>query len=174
MGLIGPAIAGGVLLAVSLLGCAGVAYRNRCLLGIYFLLIFTMSAFVIAAGVVLTFFIDDVNNVIGEASADLTDFVEGQINDYIVAVFNECCADQQAGLVRLEDCAVATPGDACFTFVGTYQDALDRVRNSGLCTVFENTQININGIDVPIVGDAGDGGCAGGDGNLFVQEFSKL
>lgn len=133
-----------------------------------------MSAFVIAAGVTLTFFIDDVNNVIGEDSADLTDIVEGQINDYIVAVFNECCADQQAGITRLEDCGVAAPGDACFTFVGTYQDALDRVRNSGLCTVFENTDIIINGTAVPIVGLVADGGCAGGNGNLFVQEFSKL
>lgn len=94
-----------------------------------------------------------------------------------MAVFNSCCS-VFPNVEKLKACSDPENENAaaCFVFVEQYEDALERVIKFDLCTVFEELEVDINGVVQPIVGDPNitQGGCAGGDGALFKAEFTQL
>eukprot|EP00924_Labyrinthula_sp_SR-Ha-C_P001310 augustus_masked-scaffold_7-processed-gene-19.101-mRNA-1 protein AED:1.00 eAED:1.00 QI:0/-1/0/0/-1/1/1/0/321 len=178
-GLLGASIASGVLIFTSLLGFYGAGYRKKFVLILYVCLLTALAAAFTAVGVIFLFLVDDLANVDGQDAEDLGGTVEGRLNDFLIAVFNECCGEN-FGLDKLLGCSDPEANlDACFTFEGTYEAALDRVRTTGLCDVLEATEVEVDlgegqVILAPVVGDPADLGCAGGDGVLFKQLLTDV
>jgi len=180
-GIIGTIVAGAILTLLSVLGCVSIIKRSKCLLLIYLFMSFVLTFVVLGSGITLFFFVDDLNNVDGGDSA-FADRVESQINDALIAVFNQCCStDGTEGefldpngdpIDKLLACDIAEEGDACFVFVEQYQAALDRVKSTGLCEILEETEVD----GVQVVGNPQvvPGACANGDGNLFKAVFTDL
>lgn len=76
-GIRGTIVAGVFLVLTSLLGCYAISKRSKPLIGVYLFISFVMTMLVMSAGFLLTFFVNDLNNVEGnDDAADFSDRVE--------------------------------------------------------------------------------------------------
>eukprot|EP00924_Labyrinthula_sp_SR-Ha-C_P015092 snap_masked-scaffold_9-processed-gene-7.51-mRNA-1 protein AED:1.00 eAED:1.00 QI:0/0/0/0/1/1/2/0/300 len=171
-GLIGAAVASGFLSLTSILGFFAVKKRSK------FAMI-VLSVVLIFIGGLFTFIVDGIDEINAQDANNndnLNERVETRINDFIIAAFNTCCADE-FGLDRIGSCGDALAldpesTDVCFFFASTYDDALDRIENTNVCNALENAQVNGNSL----VGAQEDGACGGlvDSEAQFVSDFGAF
>eukprot|EP00924_Labyrinthula_sp_SR-Ha-C_P013564 snap_masked-scaffold_5-processed-gene-6.25-mRNA-1 protein AED:1.00 eAED:1.00 QI:0/-1/0/0/-1/1/1/0/362 len=181
-GIVGPVVLSGVLFVTAIVGEVGLRKRKgKFFLIVYAMVIFALSSTFVVLGILFTLTVRNLNNTDGQASDTINGRIESRLNDFFIAVFNECCAFQFDSVEELLGCSDPQANEeACFTFEGTYTDALKRVQNSGLCNFLENRNIAFEGDQVPVVGDPeiSPGSCANGDGVEFkeyvTEEFEQI
>mmetsp|Transcript_15011 Transcript_15011/g.16992 ORF Transcript_15011/g.16992 Transcript_15011/m.16992 type:complete len:272 (+) Transcript_15011:192-1007(+) len=165
-----PLMAGIIIFMIGVIGYLGAKKQSVGLLVFYLVLMLLTLCAVFAVTVVMFAYagaIDDVQ--VGSSEEQIEDLNE-RINDFQVAVFDVCCAEEGFGPAVLPCTGNTT--DGCYVGSEDSFDSLKKAVSQTLCQSLEKVEID-NG--APLVGDpnATSASCGGGDAATFADELGE-
>ena len=157
-------ILGGIF-AFCFLGFIGLRKKNEWCLGIFLFLSFCLAIILTVKVAYVNVFVHSVNEITEEPIEEVDDF-EAIATEGLLAIYETCCVDS-FGAPPPTACDENNT-IACISDSERFQDIIDIVPDS-ICG--ELAQEAFNG--VPLVGNLTEGGCGGGDAEVFIDSLGK-
>jgi len=129
--------------AVAMMGCMGSKQRSKPLLVLYWVFLTLMALLSLAAGLAFLVYAGSLDSFQGGTA--ITTVIGGTksiINDYQLAIYQECCFAKNLTTIPVELCVSGTNTIGCINDATFYNDALDTLVGDATCVSLANVKFN--------------------------------